>query len=205
VNVRIVKVGGSLLKYPQLAANLLQWRSAQPPAAEVYITGCGAFADAVRHAAAVHALDEAACHRHCLQLLAVTARILAEVAAIGVVAARLDVAKNLIQQKETPLVYDASQSWSAAPEAGFARHAPQSWEVTTDSIAAMLCRALGAGELVLLKSLPSPSDQIADAVSCGYVDPYFSQAATGIQHIRCVDLNGGAGAYQGATMQWSQQ
>ena len=71
---------------------------------------------------------------------------------------------------------------------------PLGWHVTSDSIAARLAEALGAEELVLLKSgLPTTGDPTNWAQE-SFVDGYFSIAAAGLPAIRVVNLRAGADA-----------
>ena len=61
---------------------------------------------------------------------------------------------------------------------------PRSWKVTSDSIAAWTARALGAGELVLLKSAPLPVDLKTDeAATAGLVDDSFPEIAGSIPRL----------------------
>ena len=65
---------------------------------------------------------------------------------------------------------------------------PESWDVTSDSIAAHVAHRLQAAELVLLKSTAAPDAASAEVLSAaGYVDAYFPQAA-GELFVRCVNL-----------------
>ncbi len=202
MKLRVVKTGGSLLVNPQLAASFRTWRAAQPPALEVHICGCGLLADAVRKVAAVQRLNEQICHTQCLKLLSVSATLFAEISGIARIAERLDQVNEIFAAGATACIYNAVGSWSDDPAVGFARRAPATWDVTTDSIAAMLCKAAGGDELVLLKSAPPPSQILEDAAQSGYLDAYFPMAAEGVARIRCVDLMAGADGFAGTEMQW---
>ena len=51
---------------------------------------------------------------------------------------------------------------------------PQSWDVTSDSLAAWLARRLEARRLVLVKSVAAPAPLTAEALAArGLVDPLF--------------------------------
>lgn len=66
---------------------------------------------------------------------------------------------------------------------------PESWQVTSDSIAARFAQAIGAAELVLLKSaLPDATWTLADAAAAGYVDACLPRIAHLTPMIRCVNL-----------------
>jgi hypothetical protein len=69
---------------------------------------------------------------------------------------------------------------------------PANWSSTSDSIAARLGQAIGANELVLLKSATlSPPVNRRAAAQTGYVDAFFPFASMALQHVRCVDLRKG--------------
>ncbi len=75
--VRVIKLGGSLLDWPELPAALRRWRQLQPPMRDLMIVGGGAWADLVRDAHVRYRLDEEQCHWLCLRLMSVTARLAA--------------------------------------------------------------------------------------------------------------------------------
>src|SRR5687768_2441503 len=75
--LRVIKLGGSLLDWPELPATLRRWRQMQPPMRDLMIVGGGAWADLVRDAQASFRLDEEQCHWLCLRLMSVTARLAA--------------------------------------------------------------------------------------------------------------------------------
>ncbi len=56
---------------------------------------------------------------------------------------------------------------------------PESWDVTSDSIAAVLARFLDATELTLLKSaLPPTQTTLTQLMDLEFVDRYFEEAIT---------------------------
>ena len=66
---------------------------------------------------------------------------------------------------------------------------PHDWSVTSDSIAARLATAVGAAELVLLKSTRiAPGTSQAAAAATGLVDEYFPRAACTVPRVRWVNL-----------------
>src|SRR5689334_21336384 len=75
--IRITKIGGSLLDWPQSRAAIRQWLSTQPRPVNVIIVGGGALAEAIRKADEQFALGEERSHWLCIDVLSITARILA--------------------------------------------------------------------------------------------------------------------------------
>ena len=69
---------------------------------------------------------------------------------------------------------------------------PESWDVTSDSIAARLAQLARADELVLLKSALPAEETIAEMSASRFVDRYFPQASAGLERVRFVNLRDAA-------------
>ena len=65
---------------------------------------------------------------------------------------------------------------------------PETWDVTSDSIAARAAQSASAAELVLLKSALPMVATIPELAESGYVDRYFPDAARALARLRLVDL-----------------
>lgn len=186
--IRVVKLGGSLFDLPQLPARLRAWLAAQPPGHQVIVAGGGPLVEQVRSWHAGEAIDDEAAHWMCVDLLTTTARL---------VNAWLP---------EIPLVEDerlldsrvgkhgasifGPASWMRHAEPGIAgTRLPCNWDTTSDSIAGRLAAALGADELVLLKSaLPAATTELSALAAAGYVDPMLARMAAELPPTRLVDL-----------------
>jgi aspartokinase-like uncharacterized kinase len=188
VHLRIVKLGGSLLDLPGVADRLRLWLAGEPSAATLLVVGGGQLADAIRQAQTVHVLSDAAAHRLCLEVMGVTAALAGELLPEATLVRRpaeIDRAAPGLQ------VVDVREFLIAAEPL------PESWQVTSDSIAAHLAVSLGADELVLLKSTLAklespelPASPHALAVH-GLVDEFFPLAVK--PFLAGVDRHGGSG------------
>ena len=67
---------------------------------------------------------------------------------------------------------------------------PESWDVTSDSLAAAVSNMYAAEELVVMKSSDAPSDEsdLEWLANVGFVDPFFADLAEGIDQVRFVNL-----------------
>jgi aspartokinase-like uncharacterized kinase len=185
---RVVKLGGSLLEFAELVPRLRAWLSAQAPAENLLVIGGGRAADAIREADRLHQLDEPAAHWLCVRAMALNAEL---------VAALLPEAR--LSRSVPELIADTPQERLLIVEPWrflrddeprlAATPLPESWDVTSDSVAARLATIVGAEELVLLKSaLPEPPHTIEAAAKCGYVDAWFPRAAGALKQVRCMNL-----------------
>ena len=162
----VVKIGGSLLGSPRLDAVLAAIADARRARA-VIVPGGGPVADAVRETQALMGFGDALAHRLALDAMSAVAAILADrhpaLAAAGdagAVAARL-------RAGSVP-VWDPRELRSGRPGI------PETWDVTSDSLAAWLARELGADRLVLVKSADAPPGaSLAELSAAGLVDAAF--------------------------------
>ena len=188
--VRVVKVGGSLFDLPDLADRLRLWLSRQSPAHHILLAGGGPLVDQVRRWNKLRPLEEVVAHWMCVDLLTISAHLLQA------------------RMPEIPLIVDdrllcqrvGMLDCTIFGPAWWMRHSepklpgtplPQTWEVTSDSISARLAIALGAEELVLMKSmLPKNGiDSEIPAISAaGYVDPILARLAEELPQLRLVNL-----------------
>lgn len=183
-DIRVVKLGGSLLDLPDLAARLRRWLGAQPARSSAIVVGGGRLVDAVRQYDRLHALGDETAHWLAVQAMQVQARMVAALLPEASWAASVEQLANgpspLSIVDPWKLLRDDDRRLSPQP-------LPAGWQVTSDSIAARLAQLCGAAELVLLKSaLPADATLMA-AANCGYVDAFFPRAVT-VLYVRCVNL-----------------
>ncbi len=163
MSLTIVKLGGSLLGSPDLdrwLSTLLQWR-----APIVIVPGGGPFADHVRAAQRTFGFDDRTAHRMALLAMDQVALLLASRS------------PELILAATRAEIHDVaalgrSAVWLPSAMVLAASDVPESWDATSDSLAAWLAEALGATRLLLVKSCdvvgPVEARDLADA---GIVDP----------------------------------
>jgi len=182
----VVKVGGSLLEWPELPARLAGVLDARRGSRPALLAGGGAAADLIRRLDAAHRLGEEASHALALRALDLTAHALARLVPDGIVVDAIPAVESAWSRGLTPIVaprpiLDADDG---SPDA--LRH---SWQITSDSIAARLAVLLRADTLLLLKSAPAPRD-VPEAVRLGRVDPAFAVASAPIRRVLYLNLRG---------------
>lgn len=191
--IRVVKVGGSLLTWEPLPTALTEWLSEQSQDFHtVLIAGGGPWAELLRHSSRRFGLPESASHSMCVQAMSVTASLLADLCERPCVRSMAELQKNIgitegahgSTHPSNRVVLDVQQ-WLQSPSLS---NLPQTWDVTSDSIAARLATELNASELVLLKSRLPEVFGLKKLAESGYVDRYFPTAAAIIPSIRYENL-----------------
>lgn len=166
-DLTVVKLGGSFAFSPELARIVDAIAAADTPV--VIVPGGGPFADAVREAQPRIGFDDRAAHRMALMAMAQFAEALASFSA------RLQPAPSVAAIRAA-LAADAVPVWSPWPMADRLEALPESWQLTSDSLAGWLADKLGAARLVMLKHGDVPAS-VAEAAQRGVVDPLFPRYA----------------------------
>jgi 5-(aminomethyl)-3-furanmethanol phosphate kinase len=194
ISRRVVKVGGSLVdpdrahdvgpSFEELSwpRNVRRWISAQPSKTTLIVIGGGQAVDDVQAEQRRSGLSDAEAHWRCIRVMGDRARLLAEwMPAWRLVSDPRDIVEF---DAGVTLVIEAVAFMEDVDAALGLGALPESWDVSSDSIAARAAELFAADELVLLKStLPNAIDQLGD-----YVDPYFAEAARRLPNIRFVNL-----------------
>jgi dihydroneopterin aldolase len=138
----VVKLGGSLA----FSDRLRDWIAAIAGCAgrAVVVPGGGPFADAVRAAQAKMGVADAAAHRMALLAMEQYGHALASLDARLEPADGVDAIRGTLRGGRVPVWLPARMALADAA-------IPQSWDVTSDSLAAWLAGRIGAGRLVLVK------------------------------------------------------
>jgi 5-(aminomethyl)-3-furanmethanol phosphate kinase len=189
----VIKVGGSLLDWPELPRRLAGFldhprgQEARLRERAVLVAGGGAFADLIRTMDQTHALGDHKAHRLAIRSLDLTAELLAALTPGSTVAhwpEDLRACRNLGQ---VPIL----APWRLLEEVDDrgADPLPASWDVTSDSIAARIAVLLGARRLILLKSVGLYADIDRDeAARAGLIDPMFPAVARQLEVVEIVCL-----------------
>lgn len=170
MSLTVVKIGGSLCGSARLDRLLAQLAEERNPSL-VLVAGGGPFADAVRQVQAAMPFDDVLAHRLALDAMTHLAEVLAtrhpRLTAVG---SRSEVTAALRQGK-LPI-------WHPAELRAGHPDITESWEVTSDSLAAWLAAELGADRLVLVKSIDAPADSTPDSLAAAdVVDAHFPRYA----------------------------
>jgi len=178
----LIKVGGSLLTWPELPARLATFLASSPgrdlcaSREIVLIAGGGPAADVIRNMDQIHSLGDLNSHRLAIGALDLTAEILAAIVPGSVVVHRPEALRSIWNLGKLPILSPGrflEDHDDRGPDP-----LPSSWDVTSDSIAARIAIHLNASRLILLKSraLPRGAGR-AEAASLGLVDPRFPVVA----------------------------
>jgi len=185
--VVVIKLGGSLLDWPEWPPRLTAFLAGYPEVNPVLIVGGGRFADVLRDLDRVHHLGEDRSHSLALHVLDATAQVAAALLPGAAVVATIDRLDPTWAAGRIPIF--APRLFLLGDDRESPDPLPHAWTTTTDSIAARLAVHLEA-ELILLKSCPLPPE-VSDwstAAALGLVDPEFPQAVEKISRTRFVDL-----------------
>jgi aspartokinase-like uncharacterized kinase len=166
----LIKLGGSLLDLPGLAGRLNKnlHRLSEFP---ILLVGGGGAADVVRQWDAVHRLTTSDSHELATMTLSLTAEFVSRLIPDAEIVADFRQAASVLAEQHIPIVDVPSALADAAVSL------PQGWHVTSDSMAAVLARAWGLRELILIKSVECPRNATCEqAAEKGLVDGWFPQA-----------------------------
>lgn len=166
----VAKLGGSLWAAPALRAWLAALRRFPHPL--TIVPGGGPFADAVRSAQPAMGFSDQAAHAMALLAMEQYAMALADLD-LGLVPVTTPGEGDAAHQR------GAAALWRPVAMTQAASHIPQSWELTSDSLAAWYAHEAGAKALLLVKSVDVSQGQ--DVVARGVVDPLFPHYANGLR------------------------
>jgi aspartokinase-like uncharacterized kinase len=171
----VVKVGGSLFTMAELGPRLAKWLKelSATGKAILLVPGGGSTADLVREWDGLHMLGEEPSHWLALHALSLNARLLNALLPGTCVVETLEECQVQWREETIPILDPYSFLRSDEGQPGCL---PHTWSFTSDSIAARVAIAIGAGELILLKSATMPEGVgWRERSRLGFVDPLFSR------------------------------
>jgi aspartokinase-like uncharacterized kinase len=180
---RVIKVGGSLFDLPDMGARLQNWIDLQPPAVNVLLAGGGEAVERIRSETPHHNLDTIEAHWKCVDAMTTTANQLGQQLPSATLQTHL-----LFSSEMLPTIFICASWLKHLEPITPGTKLPESWDVTSDSIAARLAICTGADELVLLKSADPPSRNLQELADAGYVDKFLPKLAGELSPWRCVNL-----------------
>jgi aspartokinase-like uncharacterized kinase len=165
----VLKLGGSLAGGDHLRS-WLQLAADHADRFLVLVPGGGPFAEAVRQAQGKLGLGDGPAHR--MALLAMEQYAIA----MAGLEPRLCMASSPITI-ERALIRKQAVAWRPSPMALGRPDLPESWDLTSDSLACWLAEEICARRVVLVKSVEPPgNDRSPEALArAGYVDPAFPE------------------------------
>ncbi len=189
----MIKVGGSLLQWPELPRRLVAFLDDDRRDRDltrsrcILIAGGGPAADLIRTMDRIHGLGDEQAHRLAIHALDLNAWILASLLPGCVVVDRPEAVDQAFDRGQIAVL--APRRLLEEIDNRRPDPLPASWDVTSDSIAARIAVGLGASRLVLLKSasLP-PGVGRAEAAKLGLVDPFFPSVARELKVVEYVCL-----------------
>jgi aspartokinase-like uncharacterized kinase len=177
----VVKLGGSLAGSAQLAA----WLDAIASGGGrlVLVPGGGPFADQVRESQRRWSFDDATAHRLALLAMEQYGLMLAGLQPrLRPAASRAEI-RRILAAGDVPL-------WLPVRMALGRPEIPESWDVTSDSLAAWLAAQLGAEGLLLVKSVAvAAGSTVEDLAREGVVDPLLPGFLRGVPECRCIEAS----------------
>jgi hypothetical protein len=193
----VYKLGGSLLALPDLPRRLHTLLKQPFPFTgksqssgkfrPLLVVGGGSVADTVRQWDEIHNLGDDLAHRLALQSMSFNAELVAAILGEArLVTTRIQARDAWAEGKIAIL---ATAEFVDAEERTSHDVLPRGWDVTSDSVAAYIAFHWPAAALVLLKSIPVPTECNSEtAASRGLVDAYFPHRAGRISQVAWANL-----------------
>ena len=173
----IVKIGGSLFSTPgwQEAIQALVTDVSLSSHSVAILAGGGALVDGLRIIDASSSLPTPFVHDLALEAMGITSQLVATTLKLPLGENRTGVSPIVLDIRKRGVVRNAIESL------------PQSWDTTSDSIAAAVA-ATTESALLLVKSTPPPAYDIEYLASKGWVDHSFPTACMKLEDIRWAAL-----------------
>jgi 5-(aminomethyl)-3-furanmethanol phosphate kinase len=179
--IRVIKLGGSLLELPDLTARLRDWLPRQSQMLNLCVVGGGRPVQRIKDNS--RSVDSSATHWECIRRMDRHAISLSQTSQDWRFIESLN---SLPFVPSTTLNFFKTEQWLRKTITCL----PETWDVTSDSIAAVLARFLDAHELILLKStLPPIETKLTQLMDIEFVDRHFKTAVTSTASDQLTSVN----------------
>jgi aspartokinase-like uncharacterized kinase len=194
----VLKIGGSLLDLPDLGPRLERLLEKTAAGSLALVAGGGELVEVVRRWHQHGLLGDAQAHHLAMRALDVTALRLTQLLPRSrLCSSPADAADawrdGLCAVVQPQRWFEQSPGWFIGPPWLPQGLLPESWAVTSDTLAACVAIDLHAAKLLLAKSIPAPSSFVwHELAERGLVDHCFARVAPLIPEIGWVHLRGDA-------------
>lgn len=186
----VVKVGGSLLDCDDVWWRLSRWLRQFDECELIFVLGGGTAVDALREQDQLAPGNPVDVHWQCVEWMRLNSqRALDELQRLQTpVVAQLLPLAALAQRVAGRCVLIDPWLFLHNDDRRHPQPLPESWDVTSDSIAARLAEFCQADGLILLKSALPADTTYAGCAATGFVDAFFPQAAAKLACVQVVNL-----------------
>lgn len=174
----VIRVGGSLLDLPSLHSQINQLVQSLLPARILLITGGGHAAETIRKLDHRFSIHPSHAHWQAIAAMSFNAEVFVRTGEHLISVADPETATQAWATCRTPVL--DTLAWLRGPGHMVAKTLPESWHVTSDSIAAAVLHAWEGQRLILAKSCSPPAGNIRELASAGAVDLHLPQIAAAL-------------------------
>lgn len=167
----VLKLGGSLLSLPDLHLRLQQLLGQFSDVCALIVPGGGSAADRIRDLDRDFHLSAHQTHKAAIGTMSFNAGVLARTG-VGLSLAKDRGTAEVIWRRSMPAVLEVAEYLGGEGRPVY-EGLPESWQVTSDSIAASVASYWRASRLILVKSCDPVSGNLAEVAEAGMVDSWF--------------------------------
>ena len=186
--IQVIKIGGSLLANHVALRFAHDWIRQQTDTHNVVISGGGHAVQSLRNWQTSFHLTDSVCHHNALQMMSLTlGRLAQQWNMVSPISEFPELQKIAYACQPVTLLFESRSFIQNPPSTLTGPGSKANWDTTSDSIAAVLCRALNAPRLALLKSTPASTMDLNHLALTNYVDRDFPRMAAPIKSVTFVD------------------
>ncbi len=167
----LVKIGGSLVSLPDLAVRINSLLQLFNGRKVLFIIGGGAAADEIRRLDECCDLAQGRAHWDAIDAMTFNSILLSRVLGFVPVVRSRDEAVTAWKSQSADILN--SRAFLREDHGNVSRRSPESWDVTSDSIAVTVALDWPCEEVLFCKACPPVSLQLADICNAGQLDAYM--------------------------------